>query len=191
MGGMGGINLEDLLGGAFGGGGSFGGRGGGGSQFGGMGGGGGNPFGGMGGGGGNPFGGMGAGGQFRPGGGQQRAAVPSALKKGTEVTIQGVNDQDFNGKAGVIVDYKPDRKRYVLRVQVGTGFKTVALKPENLIQRVKGQIQGLTGKAELNGREALVMSVKPDGERYLCRVSGNEGFVALKPENLKLPRGQR
>jgi len=180
MGGMGGINLEDLLGGAFGGGGSFGmggGRGGGGAQFGGM-------------GGGNPFGGMGGGGAFRPGGGRS-APAPSALKKGTEVTIQGVNDQDFNGKGGVIVDYKPDRKRYVLRVQVGTGFKTLAFKPENLIQRVRGQIQGLTGKAELNGREALVMSVKPDGERYLCKVSGNDGFVALKPENLKFPRGQR
>merc|ERR1719384_671980 len=102
----------------------------------------------------------GAGGAFRPGGGRG-SPVQSALKKGTEVTIQGVNDQDFNGKGGIIVDYKPDRKRYVLRVQVGSGFKTVALKPENLIQRVKGRIQGLVGKAELNGREALVMSVKP------------------------------
>jgi len=189
-GGMGGINLEDLLG-AFGGGGSFGGGRGGGAQFGGRGGGGGNPFGG---GGGAQFGGMGGGspfggGSFRPAGG--RPAAPSVLKKGTEVTIQGVNDQDFNGKGGIIVDYKPDRKRYVLRVQVGNGVKTLAFKPENLIQRVKGQIQGLTGKAELNGREALVMGVKPDGERYLCRVNGNEGFVALKPENLKFSRGLR
>jgi len=117
-------------------------------------------------------------------------AAPSALKRGTEVTIQGLNDQTFNGKGGIVVDYKPDRQRYVLRVQAGAGFKTISLKPENLVQRAKGQVHGLVGKAELNGREAMVMGTRPDG-RYLCKVPGKNDLAALKPENVKFPRGLR
>jgi len=111
------------------------------------------------------------------------------IPRGTEVTIQGLKSTpQLNGKAGVIADYDPATSRHVVQIPVSQGqVKTVKVRPQNLVQRCQVKIEGLSAQ-EYNGKQATVVGVKNDGERYVCQLPGNK-LLSLKPEKLRLSPG--
>ncbi|KAL3800810.1 hypothetical protein HJC23_001647 [Cyclotella cryptica] len=192
---------------AFGGGDPFGG------MFGGMGGMGGGPgvrftssrggggFGGMGG---DPFmdmlgGGMGGSmrgmGGMPAGMGGMRQSMPSMAPKaydvippGTIVSLKGlVNAAIHNGDRGVIKQYIPSSKRYV--VELEDEDETLSVKPENLLQHVHVRIHDIQSQPELNGKTGTIITWCPNKGRYNIYVANMKKVVSLKPGNVILENG--
>merc|ERR1719277_427910 len=107
----------------------------------------------------------------------------------TEVTIQGLKSQpQLNGVAGIVADYDPATSRHVVQVPGPNGrSKVIKVRPQNLVQRCRVTIDGLSAQ-EYNGKQATVVGVKNDGERYVCELPGKK-LLSLKPEKLRLSPG--
>jgi len=201
---------EDPFAAMFGGGGMGGGMGGGGmpggvrfsSMSGGMGGAGGMPqgFSFVSGGGGMPggFGGMGGMGGM-PGGfggmAGRRASAPAPTRSRpdvipprTRVVVQGLkSNTTHNNDSGTVTSFDTGRGRYVVQLDDG---ETLALKPDNILQLVRGvRVTGLDKAPELNGKSGTIFQRNEAKERYYVRCGGRN--IALKSDNIILPRGTR
>ena len=165
---------------------------------------GGDPFGGggFGGGGGDPFASflgssMGGGGMspgMRRGGmGGSMRSVPTKkqydqIPRGTIVSLKDlVNKAEYNGDRGVVKQYVPQSKRYV--VELEDSEETLSVKPENLLQHVHVTIHDIQSQPELNGKTGTVITWCPEKERYSIYVASLKKVVSLKPGNVVLQTG--
>lgn len=194
----------DPFGGMFGGMGGMGG-GGPGIRFSSMG--GGDPFGGGGfGGGGDPFASflgqaMGGGGHSMRqgmGGSSMRGGMGGSMRsvkkeynvipQGTIVSLKGlVSKSEYNGDRGVVQQYIPKSKRYV--VELEDSEETLSIKPENMLQHVHVTVHDIQSQPELNGKTGTVITWCPNKERYNIYVSSLKKVVSLKPGNVVLETG--
>lgn len=182
-------------------------------------------------GGGMPFGNMGGMGRNGMGGRRQmRPHQSDEIAPQSKVMMRGLTGRtELNGGVGSIADYDRSRDRYI--VAVGGG-EAVALKPQNLLQLVRGAIvTGVSSRPELNGRQCNIIGYNEETERwdklllmqlfllcwsfffclfifspseriylwickyinnmycrYILAVQGESDTIALKPNNVILPR---
>jgi curved DNA-binding protein CbpA len=137
------------------------------------------------------FGQQGMGG--RPGmGGMRQQSMPTMAKTydvippGTIVSLKDlVSAADHNGDRGVIKQYIPSSKRYV--VEIEDSDETLSVKPENLLQHVHVRIQDIQSQPELNGQRGTIITWCPKKGRYNIYVSSK--VVSLKPNNVILENG--
>lgn len=196
--------FEGMFGGSdpFGGAGMFGGGMGGSAGFGG-GGGGMDPFSMFGGGMGSPgmhmsmgnMGGAGPGMGMPPGGmnafQQQNSPRPQrfdAIPIGTVVSLKGLkNAPERNGDQGIIKQYNPSNKRYIVLLE--DTDETMSVKACNLLQHVHVIIQDVKSQPELNGKTGTILTWMPTKERYNIHVSALKKVVSLRPANVVLETG--
>lgn len=149
--------------------------------------------------GGDPFmdmlGGAGLGGMGgRPGmSGMRQQSMPTMAAKqydvipsGTIVSLKGlVNAATHNGDRGVIKQYIPSSKRYV--VELEDEDETLSVKPENLLQHIHVKIHDIQSQPELNQQTGTVITWCPNKGRYNIYVASK--VVSLKPGNVILENG--
>lgn len=161
--------------------------------------------GGFGGGGGDPLmdmlGGMGGMGGMRGmsgrGGmaGMRQQSMPTTATKqydvipnGTIVSLKGlVNAAIHNGDRGVIKQYIPSSKRYV--VELEDEDETLSVKPENLLQHVHVKIHDIQSQPELNNQTGTIITWCPNKGRYNIYIASMTKVVSLKPGNVILENG--
>mmetsp|Transcript_43205 Transcript_43205/g.101604 ORF Transcript_43205/g.101604 Transcript_43205/m.101604 type:complete len:379 (+) Transcript_43205:103-1239(+) len=146
------------------------------------------------------FGGMGGGGLFggqdifsqMQGGGRgvkrARGQQPYAIAPGTPVVVHGLSKAaHHNGKAGKVLKFDEQRMRY----DVSVDGEAIALRPQNLTQRVQVEISGLLQKPELNGKTAEIFQYQEETDRYrlLVGAPSDSQAVALHPSNCILKVG--
>ena len=165
---------------------------------------GGDPFGGggFGGGGGDPFAsflGSAMGGQsMRSGmggsrnmGGMRQASQRkeyNIIPRGTIVSLKGlVNKSEYNGDRGVVKQYVPSSKRYI--VELEDSEETMSVKPENILQHVHVTIHDIQSQPELNGKTGTVITWCQNKQRYNIYVASLKKVVSLKPGNVVLETG--
>jgi len=157
------------------------------------------------GGGGFDGGGFGGGG-FPPGmmglGGFGGMGMPPALRRpparfdvlapGAAVMLTGlVGAADKNDEIGKIERYDDQKGRYTVRLDETQ--EAMALKPENLVQLLKGVIlAGITSNEALNGKSGTLVARRGDrgpDARFVVVLASGKQTVAVKAENLLLPKG--
>jgi curved DNA-binding protein CbpA len=158
-------------------------------------------FGGMGG---DPFmdmlgglgGGMGGMGGQRGGmAGMRQQSMPTMATKqydvipnGTIVSLKGlVNAAIHNGDRGVIKQYIPTSKRYV--VELEDEDETLSVRPENLLQHVHVKIRDIQSQPELNEQTGTIITWCPNKGRYNIYIANMTKVVSLKPGNVILENG--
>ena len=154
-------------------------RGGGGMDFGGFGG------GGFGGGGGFPS-------QGFPGGATQQQRrrpreTPDCIPAGTRVTIKNLKSAaHHNGDDGQVLGFDASRGRYHVRTEDGD----LKIKRENVQQIIQGvEVRGLESKKELNGSMGTLFDFDEANGRYSVHLNHVRSAMALKPQNVILPKG--
>lgn len=147
----------------------------------------------MGGGMGGGMAGMGGGMGGMPGGmsgrrQRRRPEQPDVLPEGTRVLVRGLTGAaQHNGKTGTVAGFEPQAHRYVVTLEDGEALR---IKGENLLQPVVGEVTGMVSKPELNGQKGTVRDYDASKGRYVVSMQ-NGVALALKPENLILPKGAR
>ncbi|KAL7549979.1 hypothetical protein ACHAWF_013236 [Thalassiosira exigua] len=154
-----------------------------------------------GGGGGDPFASfLGGGGSMRSGmGGSMRQNMGSmrsastkkeygVIPRGTIVSLKDlVNKAEYNGDRGVVKQYVPQTKRYVMELE--DSEETLSIRPENMLQHVHVTIHDIQSQQELNGQTGTVITWCPNKGRYNIYVSSLKKVVGLKPGNVVLETG--
>jgi cell wall assembly regulator SMI1 len=111
---------------------------------------------------------------------------PSNLLQHVHVTLQGIeSQQELNGQRGTIIAWNNHKERYSIYVMDLS--RAVSLKPANVILEngTVGQIFGLVGKPELNGKYGTIKHWIRDANRYDVQLSA-EQVVRLKVENVRV-----
>ncbi|CAK0891866.1 unnamed protein product [Prorocentrum cordatum] len=120
----------------------------------------------------------------RRGGGAPLGLLPD----GTGVRLAGLSSAGLNGARGEVVGFDDERQRYLVAVGGGgSGTGSVAVRPCNLQQLLRGAEVVGTSRADLNGRVAAEAYFDADKGRYVVAGVADEP-VALRPEHiLRLP----
>lgn len=150
------------------------------------------------GGGGDPFasflgGGMGGSQRQGMGGSSMRRQVSAkkeygVIPRGTIASLKDlVNKAEYNGDRGVVKQYVPSSKRYV--VELEDSEETMSVKPENLLQHVHVTVHDIQSQPELNGKTGTVITWCPTKERYNIYVASLKKFVSIRPGNVVLETG--
>ena len=167
-----------------------------------------------GGGGGDPFESMFSGGgmpggmrvQMGPGGGPQvfssfgggaprrrRPAVRyDVLAPGAKVVLKDlVAKPDLNSELASVEAYDDAKQRY--QVRLDDDGDVLSLKPQNLQQVLRNvRLTAITSSPELDGESGTLLGARrgPQGdERYVVALSSGKQTVAVKSENMILPKG--
>lgn len=110
------------------------------------------------------------------------------LKPGSSVILKDlVAAADKNDELGVVTGY--DRDRYLVRLE--SGAQTLAVKPSNASQVLKGvRLVGIMTDPNLNGKSGTLIGERDagGGRRLVVLLSATKQTVAVKPENLILPK---
>lgn len=123
------------------------------------------------------------------------ASMPSMSAKqydqiphGTIVSLKGlVNKSEYNGDRGVVKQYVPSSKRYVVALE--DSEETMSVRPENLLQHVHVTIHDIQSQPELNGKTGTVITWDQHKGRYSIYVASLKKVVSLKPGNVVLATG--
>jgi len=125
------------------------------------------------------------------GGGRRRRTPerPELLPDGTAVLVRGLTGaMQHNGKQGSVAEWDAAAGRYVIILEDGEALR---IKPDNLLQPAAAEVTGMVSKPELNGQTGTVRDYDAAKGRYVVSLRGVPQPVALKPENLILPKGTR
>jgi len=110
------------------------------------------------------------------------------IPQGTIVSLKGlVNKSEYNGDRGVVKQYVPSSKRYVVALE--DSEETMSVRPENLLQHVHVTIHDIQSQPELNGKTGTVITWDPHKGRYSIYVASLKKVVSLKPGNVVLETG--
>ncbi|KAJ8601720.1 hypothetical protein CTAYLR_003198 [Chrysophaeum taylorii] len=112
------------------------------------------------------------------------------LPRGATVILRGlVGAAEKNDDIGRIREYN-DRGRYV--VELEDSGETLAVKPENLTQILKGvRLVGITTDPNLNGKSGTLIGQRTapgGGQRFIVHVTTTKQTVSVKQDNLLLPK---
>ena len=106
------------------------------------------------------------------------------ISRGTRVLVNKLKlCTQLNGEVGVIVDYSPIKKRYIVSIK----NSKVYLKCENIQQIHKVAVMNLQKNVALNGKLGEVLGFDHRTKRYQVLIDGNP--VALKQNNILFKNG--
>lgn len=139
------------------------------------------------------MGGSAARGQLHARDGSSLCGRPDRLPAGALVRLTDLKagGSERNGALGRIERFDEPSSRYVVSLD-GT-FEQLKLRPQNVRQVLaEARVVGVKGEASLNGRVASSATYDASSKRYKCEgLKGDHTVVALKPENVVLPRACR
>jgi len=111
-----------------------------------------------------------------------------AIPVGTVVSLKGLkNAPERNGDQGIIKQYNPSHKRYIILLE--DTDETMSVKACNLLQHVHVRIHDVKSQPELNGKTGTILTWITTKERYNIHVSALKKVVSLRPANVVLETG--
>mmetsp|Transcript_35796 Transcript_35796/g.65692 ORF Transcript_35796/g.65692 Transcript_35796/m.65692 type:complete len:342 (-) Transcript_35796:289-1314(-) len=112
--------------------------------------------------------------------------APYTIPAGKEVVVHGLsNAAHHNGRSGKVIRFDEQRMRY----EVSTEHEVLALRPQNITQKLEVEIIGLKQKPELNGAAAEIFDYQDDTDRYTVFVKHPRQAIALQPDHCLFKEG--